>query len=268
MQITEVASLAPSWSFTSLETSQTLVLPPQQSASLVLEASFSPSPSVADADAFVTSKMDALLANTPVGSSLPPQISLLTSSTANAPTDLNAPVLTSVIRSITSSQRITILTSLFTTVKRSQRPYVFPLIEPRSLSLIVFWSSGDRRGFIFMPDMRLGPSENIMADVLKRSRERKGGLYEETQRERDALTARLERSEYAREDCPVVVATQVKTSSFELSEECVSRAGADLTHSGPSTRPSTSVCSTSRSGIRSPSSLASRRMRTQTSCST
>ena len=217
VNVTEVIAMAPAWSVAvaqgTVGDGPLLELPPQQAGSVFLTAEPVGSTAFAATAEFIASKLDALLASQPVGTSPPPDITLATSSIGGSAAPASDSTFVALLDTRLRVRRHAELARAFPVITRAQRPHVFPLHDADALTLVVLWASADgrRRGHVVLPALHLGPARNLVRDVLSRAAARTGGLYEETQRVRDALVARIERSDYARADeCPIVVSLEVE----------------------------------------------------------
>lgn len=113
-----------------------------------------------------------------------------------------------------SSWRRTVLSQSFPTIAPADRDRVFTLYTPDALDVLVNWEThdGQRKGQIFLLGLTLGPSRDVVRDIVTSLAAGAGGrsLYEETARERAALLSNLTHSFLGTEDDPLYVDIEVR----------------------------------------------------------
>lgn len=119
-----------------------------------------------------------------------------------------------------STLRNAALESQFPTIPAKLRPHIFRQFSHRTLDFLIFWSvpTLQRRGHHHIADLRLGAATNSVSDILKVAEGIAGGLYAESQREREILLSNIQASEYGQSDSPIVI-----------SQTCPARLSLDFT---------------------------------------
>lgn len=101
---------------------------------------------------------------------------------------------------------------------------IFPLYNPSSLDLVLFWEipSQERRGHLLLPSLRLGAEHAALKEVLEVAEQAKvkRSMYAETQRERLDVIQAIKDSEWNAEMNPVVVTT---SDGFSVKHDFTSR---------------------------------------------
>lgn len=88
---------------------------------------------------------------------------------------------------------------------------IFPLFNPFTIDLIVFWQlpQTNRTGWHYLPDLEATRGPNVVIDLLEKAAATfGGGRYEESAQERLKLIEQIHTSDLARSDCPVAVTCQ------------------------------------------------------------
>lgn len=121
--------------------------------------------------------------------------------------DMSAgPLVTSILKS-RATLRNSALEQQFATIPASIQRHIFRQFTARTLDIIIFWSipSRGKHGHHHLADLRLGASENSVGEILQNAEGIAGGLYAESQREREILLANIQSSEYGITDNPITV---------------------------------------------------------------
>jgi hypothetical protein len=186
-------------------------LAPQQSAFCFLGVSPSASakPPTTDEDAHISTQLDALLNGRDLRSSSPKPVTLNVStiSAEKSPAAPDSPPISVVLATRTQS-RSTQLQAQLPMLPVDQLERIFPLFSSRSLDVVVHWSipgQNRRYGYHQLVDLKLGASHNSIRDVVEAAGGKAGGLYAESQRERQMLLSALGRSELGVDEEPVAV---------------------------------------------------------------
>lgn len=239
--ITQISSLSPRWKCSLLPgfdfAEDVAPLGWQQSLNLFLAVE-----AAADDDGvrkseegaeFAVKKLDDLLQGKDVKNSVPGDIVLqhstisavsigslvlhssltLSIDSQGAPIDLadsTSSLFTSVLRTHVALRHLN-LASQLPTIPMALHQHLFPLFNPRSLDLVVFWTvpSTGERGHHHLADIPLGAGSNRLKQVLETAELKAGGLYAESQRERSTLLAGLRRSEMGVDEPPAKVSLVV-----------------------------------------------------------
>ncbi|SCZ90825.1 BZ3500_MvSof-1268-A1-R1_Chr1-3g02288 [Microbotryum saponariae] len=222
--ISQIASLSPRWAVSMLPNvafdNQFGPVSWQQSMSVVLAVhpvKIDPKAEAKeDGHAFAVKQLNLLLQGRDVDKASPGDVTLhhasvfassLSSSTINT---TSSSLLPSLLRTHTVLRHDSLSTQ-FRTIDRALHPHLFPLFNPRSLDLVIFWSSPslDLQGHHHLADIPFGAGSNVLKSVLETAELKAGGLYAESQRERTALLGALRRSEMGVQENAVSVMLQV-----------------------------------------------------------
>jgi trafficking protein particle complex subunit 8 len=88
------------------------------------------------------------------------------------------------------------------------RPYIFPLYNPFTVDIILFWElpSEQRSGYLPISDLLLGAGHAALDDIVREAEEGKPkrNMFAETQREREEMLDALRVSEWNLESNPLV----------------------------------------------------------------
>ncbi|TFK77235.1 hypothetical protein BDN72DRAFT_755266 [Pluteus cervinus] len=213
VQLTQVSFLSPSWTC-SLENPEDLsVTHPHQISRFYFRAN--PHPNVPGAEAtreFAFRKLSEIVKGNPVDSSNPPSIDILCRHTSQSSSTTNS-VLSNPTRHFLSTSRRTHVTRTIarTTphILASSYPHIFPLYNPLSADVIVFWEipTQQRSGYVYAAGLKLGASHAPLSAVIQnaRSSKVKRSMYVETQRERVELLSSVEKSEWNEDMNPLTL---------------------------------------------------------------
>ncbi|GAA6031924.1 hypothetical protein JCM8097_003339 [Rhodosporidiobolus ruineniae] len=178
-----------------------------------------------EAVAFTVRQVEALLSGKEVGKAVPGEIEVRATSVGeSSSTDPLSPALLPSLLATTTSQRLSSLRAAIPTLPPTLLSHLFPLLPTSSSALlVVFYSSASLQtsGHLVLPlsptlGLTPAPRDTPLRAVLdKAERSSGGGLYEESQRERQVLLAALGRMEVAggggvAEESPVSVSVEVK----------------------------------------------------------
>ncbi|KAL8283651.1 hypothetical protein RQP46_005446 [Phenoliferia psychrophenolica] len=191
--IQQISSVSSRWQCGQLDSMTTTkelgTLQPQQLSNVVLSVAAAPVPAEhQDEVAFSVKKLDALLQGKDVTTSVPGDVTLYTGSFhPNSPRidATSAPIFTSILQTHTQLRHRS-LSDQLPTIDPTLHRHLFPLFNPRSIDLVVFWTipSTGASGHHHLADIPLGAGVNSLTQVLETAELKAGGLYAESQRER------------------------------------------------------------------------------------
>lgn len=103
------------------------------------------------------------------------------------------------------------LSTQLPTIPPRLHSHLFPSFSPRSLDLLIFWSTSNGvEGHHHLTDVPLGAGDNRLKAVLEMAELKAGGLYAESQRERALLLGGLRRCELGVDEAPAKVVVRVE----------------------------------------------------------
>ncbi|KAM0793278.1 hypothetical protein ACM66B_000739 [Microbotryomycetes sp. NB124-2] len=223
VHVTGVSAISPAWKLTPSTASprplhETLAIQTKQNG--VLHFGVSPIEGAAarlvPTMEFVARQVGALLDGKDVPHDEPPQVELHCSSISTTGSRVLSfePASSQLLHSTIATHRTLRSSSLatqFSTLPASLHRWLFPLFNPFSLDLLVFWHvpATKQRGYHHLTGIPLGATSNELRSVLRSAELKAGGLYAESQRERTMLLSSLGRSEFGRDDNPVKVWIEV-----------------------------------------------------------
>lgn len=105
-------------------------------------------------------------------------------------------------------------------------PSIFPLYNPSSVDVIVFWEipSQARAGHILIPGVTFGAGHAALKEIIEDAEgaKVKRSMYAETQREKEEILDAIRASEWNAEMNPIVIDQQHgRTVKHEFSQGCV-----------------------------------------------
>ncbi|KAG2369466.1 ER-golgi trafficking TRAPP I complex 85 kDa subunit-domain-containing protein [Suillus spraguei] len=224
VEIDQVTTISASWSCFPLAKAWPEPLRPSQSARISFGAtSAGDCTSVNAVSAFVSRKLCNVLYGQTIAPDDPPPVELLCGHASQVQISLafsNSSLISPqtftyepfVAHFIMNARRIAVSRSLAQSHPRiptSSHPSIFPLYNPLSVDLVVFWKipSEQRSGHMFVSDITLGASHAALREVLEgvESAKVKRSMYAETQREKVEMLQAIRDSEWNAEMNPVVV---------------------------------------------------------------
>ncbi|CAL1695522.1 unnamed protein product [Somion occarium] len=215
VHISQLTTISATWSCHPLTSHVIGMLPPRQ----LTRASFGTTPLpvsdiINETRHFVSKQVKALLEGVPVDTTPPPRVALRCDHLSKSSTIRS--INEAATRQFIHSGRISASTHL----TRSQHPHIpshlherlFPLHNPYSLDVVVFWEipSQDRSGHAVITGLNLGASHAPLKEIIEEaeSAKVKRSMYAETERERQNILHAVRRCEWNAEMDPTVVGVQ------------------------------------------------------------
>ncbi|KAF8634497.1 hypothetical protein AX15_000933 [Amanita polypyramis BW_CC] len=214
IEVAQVTTLSPTWGCTIMR-QETIVLHPSQSSHILVGASpWSGINGVQETLEFVSAAFGDILGGRDAQQRTLPSIDLLCSHVHKGrdPISIQSPVIRHFIqhrRKQIVSQNIS---QSFPHVPSRLHSSIFPLYNPFTIDILVFWTvpSKDRFGYILLPDLSLGARHGAMREFIENAENAKTGrsMYAETEREKLEILDSLRNSEWNAEMDPLCVTVE------------------------------------------------------------
>ncbi|KAH7912583.1 ER-golgi trafficking TRAPP I complex 85 kDa subunit-domain-containing protein [Hygrophoropsis aurantiaca] len=208
LRVTQLTTMSPTWSCAPLTELWPESLLPAQTARISLTASSSNREQAAGQTfTYVSQKLSDVLHGRMIEPDDPPEIDLRTP---------NSSIQDSATRWFVQCERRNIvnrsLDRLHTHIPATSRPHIFPLYNPLSVDVLLYWEipSELRSGHILVSDIILGAGHGALKEIIEEAENAKvkRSMYAETQREKVEILQAVRDSEWNSEMDPIVVTVE------------------------------------------------------------
>ncbi|KAG8936905.1 hypothetical protein FRC02_009995 [Tulasnella sp. 418] len=215
--LTQVTTLSPAWSCASFTTGVTKlmsnVIPERQVERVFgkLRHAEGDTAGAKSSAEFLNRKLGGVLLGEPLERSDPPSLRLLVSQLgkAESPMDVSNGMIAHLLQS-TRQQRLNLaLQQQFPFMPPDDFRAIFPLYNAHDLDVILVWNipSSDRRGFMLLSGLTIGPRHSILDKLIQQagSVKKTRSMYAETAREKEVILGSVKECGWNKNDDPIVV---------------------------------------------------------------
>ncbi|KII93831.1 hypothetical protein PLICRDRAFT_36073 [Plicaturopsis crispa FD-325 SS-3] len=215
VEVSQVTVVSPTWTCTSVAENAIGTIPPYQTGRIFFGANRWNGGSGADQTLeFVTRKLGDVLYGNVVDPLEPPPIELLCTHTSKKRPvrSVNDAATRHFIHSGRRNYASSSVAHLHPHIPSVSYPTIFPLYNPASVDVVVFWEipSQRRSGHLLVPGITLGAGHAALKETIEAAENAKvkRSMYAETQREKMEVLESIRNSEWNREMNPIVVTLQ------------------------------------------------------------